>query len=185
MDRLWDMDFEDHKPLQDMTIQMFGKKYKLQPAADLELHPTTVGEELQRQPSLYAFYATVHSMAVAKVSAIGRKLENRRSELDTEWRQQGFLPGEIKITEDALRRALRNDETITRIQTAMNDAEFDAMCLANIVRAFEHKRDCLIELSKRTNNTTFNDQDVNVTVSARITLIDAVRNTGQHPSKQK
>jgi hypothetical protein len=65
------------------------------------------------------------------------------------------------------------------------------MCLSNILRAFEHRRECLIELAKRSANSTFNDQDVSVTVSATVSDIAAVpidataRNLGKHPSKRK
>ncbi len=185
MERTWESGLEDHSPLADMNILMFGKRYELQPAADLEIHPSTLAEDLQKQPGLFAFYATCHSMAQAKVTALNQKLELQRSEMDQEIRSNGALPDGGKITEDGLRRALRATPELAAIQDKVHDAEFDAMCLGNVVRAFEHRRECLIELSKRAHNTTFNDQDVPVTVAANITAVAAPKGVGQHPSKKK
>lgn len=184
MERTWESGLEDHEPLANVSITMFGRKYDLQPAADLELHPSTIGEALQTQPAQFAFYATVHSMAQAKVAALNKQLEDRRTVLDKQYRMEGELPGGIKITEDAMRRALRSDTDCQAIQDLVHDAEFDAMCLSNVVRAFEHRRECLIELAKRANNTTFNDRDVEVSVAARIGMT-AAHGVGQHPSKKK
>lgn len=185
MDRTWDSGLEEHEPLANISIRMFGKKYELQPAADLELHPSTIGESLQTQPAQFAFYATVHSMAQAKVAGLNKQLEDRRSQLDMEYRKAGELPGGIKITEDSMRRALRLHSDCLALVDKIHDAEFDTMCLSNVVRAFEHRRECLIELSKRANNTTFNDSDINVSVAARITPLSVTANgVGKHPSKK-
>jgi hypothetical protein len=183
MERRWETGLESHTPLANMTIRMFGKRYQLQPAVDLEFHPSTIGEALQEQAGRYAFYATVHAMAQAKVTAIQEELDLRRSQLDAEYRDEGCLPGGGKITEDGLRRAIRLHADSRMLENKLHDAEYDMNCLEKIVRAFEHRRECMIALAHRTNNSTFNDRDVDVTVSAKIMNLDEVRTKGQHPSK--
>jgi hypothetical protein len=184
-ERLYDLDLEEHAPLQHLTIKMYGRTYEMQPAADLVLRPSTVGEDLQNQGARFAFYATCHAMALAKVKALEKKLESRRSELDQTWRNAGILPGGGKITEESMRRALRCDELCDELQDKILDAEFDANVLFSVVKAFEHRRDMLVELAKRANNITFHDRDVNVTVSAKISqLLSQHKNVGQHPSKK-
>jgi hypothetical protein len=185
MDRLYDTELDAHEPLQHLTIKMFGRTYELQPAADLELHPSTIGEDLQTQVGRFAFYATVLSMAETKVKALEKKLESRRAVLDNSWRTDGVLPGGGKITEESMRRALRCDTECEALSDKILDAEFDANVLRGIVRAFEQRRDMLVELAKRANNNTFHDRDVDVKVSAKITSITAQhKNVGAHPSKK-
>lgn len=175
-----------HIPLQRMKIKMFGKTYTINPADDLIIHKATVGEDAQTQPSVFAFYATVRDMAQAKVDALNAQLEDRRSELDNEYRRAGELPGGLKITEDSIRRALRMDPDSTAIRDQILDAQHQVACLTSIVRAFEHRREMLLTVASRANNSTWNDRDVDLPeVHARITKIvtEDVRNLGAHPSK--
>jgi hypothetical protein len=175
---------DEHIPLRRFKVKMFGKSYVLNPAADLELQISTVGEALQEQASKYAFYATVRDMAQAKLDSLNAKLDNRRSELDQEYRQDGELPGGVKITEESMRRALRAHPDCAKLREQIVEAQFNVNTLNSIVRAFEHRRECAVSLSVRANNTTFHDRDVKVTVAAKISDInlDNVRSRGKHPS---
>ena len=176
--------------LQKLTVTMFGKVFILSPAQDLELHPSTLGENLQEQASRYAFYASVRDMAAAKVDALALQVKQTEAALDQEFRADGELPSGGKITEAGLASAIRNHADYQNVQEDLAEAKHDLDTLNSIVRAFEHRRDCLMAMSSRANNTTFHDSDVNVTVSARVKTIEEMaalkakaKAKGAHPSK--
>ena len=158
--------------LKNFRVKMFGKVFLMQPAADLELHPSSIGESLQEQPSRYAFYASVRDMAQAKVEALALQVKQKEAALDQEYRISGALPGGVKITETGMLCAIRNDGNYQTLQEEHVESQHHLALLNTIVRAFEQRRDCLMAMSSRANNTTFNDQDLNVTVSARIRSIE-------------
>lgn len=177
--------------LKRIKITMFGKVFLLQPSADLELHPSTIGENLQEQASRYAFYASVRDMAMAKVDALHMQLKQLEAELDQSIRGTRELPNGGKITEASLAAAIRNDEDYQELQETLAEAKHDVDLLNSVVRAFEHRRECLMAMSSRANNTTFHDSDVNVQVTARVhttqeweALKAKAKEKGKHPSSK-
>lgn len=173
-----------HPPLQRLVIKMFGRKYELSPVDDLSVSASTVGEECQRQAPLYGYYATVRDMAETKVESLEALLTDKEAELDQHFRQTGMLPGSVKITEDGLKKAIKNDTDYKAIRDRIVEARGQAKQMGSIVRAFEQKKDMLVSMSTRLNNSTWNDRDVAVTVAAKVTkLSDELKGVGAHPSK--
>lgn len=177
--------------LQKLTVKMFGKVFILSPAQDLAIHPSTLGENLQEQASRYAFYASVRDMATAKVDALALKLKQKEAELDQEYRADGELPNGGKITEAGILSAIRAAADYQSIQEDLAEAKHDLDTLNSVVRAFEHRKDCLISMATRANNTTYNDSDVNITVSARVRTFEEMaalkakaKTKGTHPGNK-
>lgn len=172
--------------LQDLTVLMYGKKYELHPAEDLELHPSSVGDHLQEQASRFAFYATIRDMCKVKVEARGNTVSATEAVLS------GYYRGEssplAKTTEEAVKQAIRGNAEYLEAKKELADAEMEFDRLNSITKAFEHRREMLIEMARRANNTTWNDKDVDVTVAATITPLQskqaATKGVGKHPSKQ-
>lgn len=186
---------EDAPHLANLDIKMFGKHYRLHPVEDLKLQVSDLGACLQSQPAMYAFYASLRDLANTNVETIKRRIEDRRAELDNTWRSQGYIPGDIKITEDSMRRGLRNDNQLKAHADNLVLAQFMYDTLSSIVKAFEHRRDMLISLSTRANNSTFHDRDVDVYVSGKFgdaaesdqaptTLKDKVKGRGAFPGSK-
>lgn len=173
--------------LQSITVLMFGKKYELNPAEDLELHPSSVGDHLQEQAPRFAFYATVRDMCQVKVEAMEGELAAVTARLDSDMRSGIIaLP---KTTEEAVKAALRGHQEYLDAKEAVAMAQMEFNKLNSIVKAFEHRREMLIEIAHRANNTTWNDRDVKASVAANISPIQAqktaTRGMGAHPSKAK
>lgn len=172
--------------LTNFSVKMFGRRFILNPIADLQFQPSTLGQSIQEQPSKFAFYASVRDMANSKLEAVQAKVDQRRSQLDKEYRAAGFLPNGAKITEDALNRYLRADESVVALQDQARDARHELAILSSIVRAFEQRRDMLIQMNNRASNTMFNDSDIKggVQVNATIkTLVKAAKGTGTFQSE--
>lgn len=177
---------EDSEELQNLTVTMFGKRYELNPAEDLELHPSSVGEHLQEQAPRFAFYATVRDMCQAKVEACESAKAAVEAKLSQEYRD-GTRPL-AKTTEDAVKLAIRGDEEYLDALEQISLAQVEFNRLNSIVKAFEHRREMLIELSHRVNNTTWNDRDIKATVSATVTPLETLKKKtqgmGVHPNKK-
>jgi hypothetical protein len=173
--------------LQELTISMYGKRYVLNPAEDLELHPSSVGDHLQEQASRFAFYATVRDMCLAKVDSCQSQLAVVEARLSEEFRS-GIIQL-AKTTEDAVKQAIRGHEAYVDAKETLSLATVEYDQLNSIAKAFEHRREMLVELSKRANNTTWNDKDIDPEVSATITPLQSQKNAtkgmGTHPGKVK
>ncbi len=171
--------------LTNLTVKMFGRKFTLNPMEDLKFQMSTLGQAIQEQPSKFAFYASLRDMANTKVEAFQSKIDGKRSELDQQYRREGYLPGGVKITEDSMNRFLRAHPEVVDLQGKARDARHEAALLGSIVRAFEQRRDMLIQANNRAANTMFNDQDVKtVTIHASIkNLVAANSGKGQFPGK--
>ena len=172
--------------LNNLKIRMFGKSFLMHPGEDLAIHPSTIGDNLQEQASRFAFYASVRDMASAKVDGITLELKQMEAKLDQTIRGEGELPGGGKITETGLIAAINNDGDYQATQEELAEAKHHLDLLQTVVRAFEQRRDCLLALSSRANNTTFNDKDLDVTVMAKIRKLipDETKSMGAHPSKK-
>jgi len=172
--------------LETITVKMYGKEYVLHPAEDLALHPSSVGEHLQEQASRFAFYATVRDMALVKVEALQGQLASVEAELSDGYRSGKYRLA--KTTDEAVKLAIRGDATYVKAKGVVADAQMEYDMLNSVVKAFEHRREMLIEMSRRANNSTWNDRDVDATVAVEITPIERLKKStqglGQHPSKK-
>ena len=174
--------------LSSLQVTMFKRVYDLNPAEDLALSVSSIGEHLQGQPSKYAFYASLRDLATSKMEQLQSKYHRIRAELDGQIRRQGELPDGGKITEDSLRRCLAVHPNVVEAEKAVHRASSEVSLFNSIVRAFEQRRDCLIALANRQNSGVFHDKDTKVTVHAEITPLQELRaqtaSAGSHPSKK-
>lgn len=180
---------EDVDHLQALEVTMFGKVYTLNPAADLALSASNLGECLQTHPSKYAFYASLRDLSESKVSRVNERYHVIRGKLDQKIRDSGTMPNGDRITEDALRRYLTTQDEVLVATKEIRQAQAEFQLLSSIVRAFEHRRECLIAMSNRQNNNIFHDKDVAATVAVAIqdhkSMSPSKTKVGAHPSKTK
>lgn len=161
--------------LSSLRVEMFQRTYDLNPAEDLALSVSKIGEHLQSQPSKYAFYASLKDLANSKVDQLVAKLHRVRAINDSKIRVEGCLPDGNKITEDSMRRCLNTLEDVVAAEKAVLRAQADLAVLSSIVRAFEQRRDCLIALSNRQNSGVFHDKNISATVHADINPVQKLR----------
>lgn len=182
------IDLENLDILKDMRIKMFGKLFVLSPAADLAVHFSTIGDNLQEQASRYAFYAAVRDMCKTKMDACNLEVKQQEAKLESTWRGEGELPSGAKVTEASVIAALRADSDVQALREDALEAAHEFDLLNTVVRAFEHRRECLTAMAHRANNTTFNDSDVNITVTARVKDLEALKakaaGRGAHPGNK-
>ena len=179
----------DIEHLTCLRVVMFKKVYDLNPAEDLKMNVSKIGDHLQSQPSKYAFYATLRDLANSKVEKLSDKLHKVRGSLDSQYRAEGYLPGDVKITEDSMRRFLNQAPEVSEVTKEIRQAQSELAVLTSIVRAFEQRRDCLVALAHRQNSGVFHDKDATPTVHAAVTplrqLQEQAAAAGAHPSKRK
>jgi hypothetical protein len=175
--------------LSSLQVTMFKRVYDLNPAEDLAMSVSSIGEHLQGQPSKYAFYASLRDLATSKTEQLQSRYHRIRAELDGQIRRQGELPDGGKITEDSLRRCLAAHPDVVEAEKTVHRASSEVAIFNSIVRAFEQRRDCLIALANRQNSGVFHDKDAKVTVHAGITPVSELKErtagAGAHPSRAK
>lgn len=178
--------------LSSLRVTMFKRVYDLNPAEDLALSVSDLGSHLQSQPSKYAFYASLKDLATTKLEKLNSKLHRTRAIEDGKIRADGILPDGNKITEDSLRRYLNTIDAVIDVEKEIHSAQTELAILSSIVRAFEHRRECLVVLANRQNSGVFHDKDVNTTVHASITPLQKLQEategvgayTGKKPAKK-
>jgi hypothetical protein len=172
--------------INELRIQMFGKQYVLHPMEDLKFNKSDLGEQMQAQPAMYAFYASLRDLAGGKHQASIAARQEHESQFCSKCRSQGFLPGQIKITEDGLKQAVRNDEYYQTLNADVIAVEQEYNILSSIVQAFEHRRQMISSLASRASNSAFNDSDVSVCVTGKITDIKKeLKGRGMFPETHK
>ena len=169
--------------LESLEIELYGRTYNLSPLADLHFSISQLGEAMQEQPSKYAFYASIKDQCQKLVNEWAKAVERARSKADQEIRKVGHIDGN-KITEDALRRALRMHPKVKQAEDSLGEVQDLLATLTTIVRAFEVRRDMIVAASTRTNTGNFQDSDVPFPIGLKTPKnFEKAKGKGQFPGK--
>jgi hypothetical protein len=101
-----------------------------------------------RQPGKYAWWATLAETAKAQRDHLEALLDRAEAEADYNVRLKMELEG-VKITEPAVKRGIKNDETYQEALRKFNEAKKTAAIFDKIVKAFDHRLECIVNLSAK------------------------------------
>ena len=112
----------------------------------LRISEGTILEELQNQPSIYAWFATLTEIAKSKVERQKLDIKVLRARLDEEKREALTKAG-IKITEPKVDSAIEKDDRLILLSKEKIELDKNASILKAITDALNQRKDMLIQLS--------------------------------------
>lgn len=117
-----------------------------QAAKDVEINQIADvidNDEFIRQPGRVFYYTAAAAKAERQVSKIKLQLEMAEAQADTRIRDEARQAGE-KMTADAVKAAIRQDKTVTRLDIDLLDAQEVLATIKGVVSALSHKKDMLV-----------------------------------------
>lgn len=108
---------------------------------DLALGRATLNRDMGRQPGLYYRYASVYVRALRESKAAKMVLEEYEGTL---WRKLSKV--ESRVTERMLMTDARANKKWRMLRARYDEASLCSDTLEQVCRAFEHKRDMLVNL---------------------------------------
>jgi len=119
-----------------------GKKTYPTDLSDMEIDHKNLSKEMTRQPSLYAWYGVMHSIAKKYMNDIILKKECLNAELDKYYREQ-CEKDEVKITEKLIASMIRDDKDYQEIKEEIAKASFNVDLLGTAMTALSQRKDML------------------------------------------
>lgn len=110
---------------------------------DLAIDPHALDEEIIRHPAIYMRYAAMLSQAQKEQDEAKSDMDLVKADLDTRIRQEPESFGLKKATESAIQAAITTHETFRRAESHYFDVTSTVRLLAQVVRAFEHRKKAL------------------------------------------
>lgn len=112
---------------------------------DLKIEETNLNQAFVSQASLYAYYAELYAGALKAEGRAKVMVEITESKTDKAIRDEAVGTG-VKLTETMLDRAIARAPEVVKARLAHNDAKAYASLLHGAVKAFEQRRDMLIQM---------------------------------------
>lgn len=158
-------------------------EYDMDLAADLKINEDDINSSFVEQPSLFAWWATLATMARAKANQLKLDMEKQedyikktlKGELDAEVRKQFELDG-VKATESKVENGIYSHPRYTQameeyyqLRKTFLDADADAAFLESAKEAFNHRKEMLISVGANL-RSEWNNSDVGLkSTTPRIT----------------
>ncbi len=118
---------------------------KADAAKELRIDRYSLEKELAHQPGVYAFWATMHSQAIAKVESLREQRDILESEL-----YRGFMHDKVKPS--AIKHYILRSSRHQRLSRRIRVWEGAERELKGLVRAFEQRHSSLMALNANTRN---------------------------------
>jgi len=133
--------------LPQVKIKVSEREYLLD-YGELEIARETIDENMIEQASLYAYYAVLESMLKEVVGDKKLELEIMVARLFAEYKGKDLKAGG-KGTDRSADSQVRQDEKYIAAVLAFNEAEKNHGIFKAIAKAFEHRREMLINLGAK------------------------------------
>jgi len=127
--------------------------------SELKIDRGSLDNELTQQPSKYAFYATLASIAEDMVEQNKLKLQVIEAELDKAIRQKA-MEDKIKLTETQVNNMMVGLEEWQDTKRKFLSAKKNMNILNSIVQAWEHRKSMLVSLSLKAKRESEDDIEV-------------------------
>lgn len=131
----------------DMMIELkvTDKEFKGNIQDIVKINEATLTDEFTRQPSVYAWFATLAEIAAAQVEKTKFDLSVTRAKLDSIKRADLANEGK-KVTESMVEAAITTDVKIMALTEELIDGGRQLGILKALVRALDQRKDMLIQL---------------------------------------
>lgn len=143
-----------------LTVKL-DKLHKIDLETDLEIDKTHLNDELSRQPSMYAWYATLHEMARNKVIYLKNELEVMEATLDQKLRSSWDVDSYGKMTEAGVAARVKMDAKYHTLTNTYIKAQYHQGLLNVAKLSFEQRKDMLISISANMRGETDLELKVN------------------------
>lgn len=127
-------------------VVAIDKPYKLDLNLDLNIDKGKINEELSRQPSMYAWYATLYELAKAKTNRLKQTMEVTHAELDIKYRSEAQKSGQ-KVTEAYIQSLITVSPAYKESEANYYDSKKEEGMLNVAKTAFEQRKDMLISIA--------------------------------------
>jgi hypothetical protein len=145
-----------------LSLEVAGKDFKGNLRDIVQIKEADLNEEFIKQPSLYAWFATLCEFASAEVETQKMTLSILRANLDAEKRTELAESGK-KPTENMVNSAIIIDPKHQGAETALIEAKRQYGILKGIVKALEQRKDMLIQVgSTKRQELSLNDFGINL-----------------------
>lgn len=145
-----------------LTIEVAGKDFNGNLRDIVKINEAVLTEEFIKQPSLYAWFATLSEFASAEVETQKMNLNILRANLDSEKRLM-LLNEAKKATETMVASAIEVDVTYQTAQKALIEAERQYGILKAIVRALDQRCTMLVQIgSTKRQEMAMTDFGINI-----------------------
>ena len=128
-----------------LSLEVAGKEFKGNLRDVVQIKEADLSEEFVKQPSLYAWFATLCEFASAEVETQKMNLSILRANLDGEKRVELADSGK-KATETMVNSAITVDPKHQGAETALIESKRQYGILKGIVKALEQRKDMLIQI---------------------------------------
>ena len=129
----------------ELSLEVAGKEFKGNLREVVKITEADLTEEFIRQPSLYAWFATLSEYASAEVETQKMNLSIQRANLDAEKRLE-LGQAAKKPTEAMVGSAIDVDDKYKAAQVALIESKRQYGILKGIVKALEQRKDMLIQV---------------------------------------
>jgi hypothetical protein len=117
-------------------------------SGELRINRDEIDEELIAQAQHFWHVAEAHEQAVSAMDRRKFDLDTLEVELDKDIREQ-MAADEEKITEKLVEAAIKREQVYQRAVKAYLEAKRDAGRWSSLRESFRHRRDMLLEVSRR------------------------------------
>ena len=128
-----------------LSLQVAGKEFEGNLRDIVKINEAILTDEFIKQPSLYAWFATLLEYASAEMETQKMNLSILRANLDAEKRTVLVNEGK-KATESMVESAIEVDERAIQAQKNLIESSRQYGILRAIVRALEQRKDMLIQV---------------------------------------
>jgi len=128
-----------------LSIEVGGKDFKGNLREIVQINEAMLTDEFIKQPSIYAWFATLLEFASAEVETQKMNLNILRANLDSS-KRLAFLAENKKATETMVSSAIEVDETYQEAQRTLIESERQQGILKAIVRALDQRCTMLVQI---------------------------------------
>ena len=146
----------------ELKLEVVGKRYDGNLRDIVKINEAILTEEFIKQPSLYAWFATLMEFASAEMDTEKMNLDILSANLDSEKRVSLLAEGK-KATESMVASAIEVDAKHIQAKKNLIEASRKYGVLRAIVRALEQRKDMLIQIgSTKRQEMTLDNFGVNL-----------------------
>ena len=130
----------------EVDLKISDKVFKGNVRDVVKINEGNLIDEFSKQPSIYAWFATLAEMAIAQVERLRFDLSITRAKLDSVKRAELMSGDSKKITESMVEAALVTDARIMALTEELMIASKQVGILKAIVRSLEQRCSMLVQL---------------------------------------
>lgn len=132
-------------PQIQIKIEIEGKAIDRDINQDLRIDPENLDEALVKQPALFAYYASLTQQTNLLLAKARFDYDKKMAEHLREAREE-LSGSHVRVTDKQLQAVIDTQPVILAAKKRVLELEHQSQLMWAIVKALEHKRECLMQL---------------------------------------